>query len=261
MCIRDRSCKQESKSTPADVLPASKAGEQKAPPVNSKPPSGPTGNLNGVVRFTGEIPEMPAIQSGSDPECAKFEQKAETVLVTKERTLRDVVVRIPPGAAPSWVPQKKIRVDQKGCMYRPRVQTAVEGQSIEFANDDKTSHNVHAKFMPLSSRQGTESIVNRGQPAGSPPFNLEVHHSSNVYTLRCDQHAWMRGYVVLSDNPYAAVTTESAETTIANVPVGSYKLQAWHAFYGVKEIEVEVLEGKTTNFEFTYDAATDKPGA
>ena len=146
-------------------------------------------------------------------------------------------------------------------MYRPRVQAAVVGQEIEFKNSDKTSHNIHTKHMPLGARQATETLMNRGQPAGAPDVAMVVQHDSDVYEVRCDQHAWMRGYVVLSDNPYAVVTGKDGGTiTLKDVPVGEYTLQSWHAFYGVKEAKVKVVEGETTEFSFVYDGEKDRPG-
>jgi hypothetical protein len=72
-------------------------------------------------------------------------------------------------------------------------------------------------------------------------------------------HGWMNAYVVLSDNPYHATTGADGTINIANAPVGTYEVQAWHAFYGTKTAQVTVEEGKTAEVEFTYDAEADNP--
>jgi plastocyanin len=231
--------------------------EEVKPPV-PEPPKGPTGTIAGTVKFTGTAPERQKIQNGADPYCARFELTTETVIVNDNQTLRDVLVRVKPGAVPAYTPQKPVVVDQVQCMYRPRVQAAVVGQTLEVRNSDQTTHNIHAWSTKLGSREEMESLFNRGQPKAAPPLTGPILPDIDVYSIRCDQHAWMRGYVVVSDNPYAAVTGADGSFKIDNAPVGSYTLQAWHALYGVKTAEVTVAEGKTAEVSFTFEAK-DKP--
>ena len=99
--------KQSDEAKPAAKIEPTKEAVEKVPPMPSERPEGPTGNLEGKVTFIGSVPEMPKIQSGSDPECAKFTHFAETVLVNPDKTLRDVVVRIAPGSVRDGDQQKK----------------------------------------------------------------------------------------------------------------------------------------------------------
>jgi hypothetical protein len=69
----------------------------------------------------------------------------------------------------------------------------------------------------------------------------------------------MKGYVVVSDHPYFGTSGEDGTFRIEDAPIGTYTLQAWHEFYGVKTAQVTVEEGKTAKVELTYDAAADKP--
>jgi hypothetical protein len=229
------------------------------PKLATAPPEGPTGTIHGIVHFDGKAPEMPLIQNGADVECAKQQIRAETVLVNQNLTLRDVLVRIAPGAAPVWAPDQPVVVDQNGCMFRPRVQGATIGQALEIRNSDHTSHNIHIKMRKLRGSQATETIFNQGQPAGTPPLKTRVLNDADIYELHCDQHSWMIGYIVLADHPYQAVTGVDGSFTIRKAPVGKYKVQAWHALYGIKEQEVTVAEGKTAELEFTFDAVADNP--
>jgi hypothetical protein len=224
-----------------------------------KRPDGPTGTIRGKVAFSGEAPEMPRLQRGADPVCARKEMNAETVVVNDNGTLRDAHVRIARGAVPGWVPEQPVVVDQVDCMYRPRVQGGVVGQALEIRNSDKTSHNVHVRAMMFGRRQAHETIFNRGQPADVLPIRARVE-DEEVIMLKCDQHAWMQGYVVVSDHPYFDTTGEDGSFTIEHAPVGTYELQAWHALYGVKTVEVTVEEGETADVEFGYDAQADGPG-
>jgi hypothetical protein len=225
----------------------------------SRPPAGPTGTITGTVKLTGAPPEMPLLQRGSDGFCARKEMHAETVLTGTGGALVNALVRIEPGAVPAWVPSEPVVVDQVDCMYRPRVQGGVRGQTLEVRNSDGTAHNVNARRLPWGERRDVDTIFNRGQPAGSPPLTGPIR-DGDILKLKCDSHGWMQGYVVVGDNPYFAATGEDGRFAIENAPVGTYTLQSWHEYYGVKTQTVTVNEdGATASVDFTYDAEKDRP--
>jgi hypothetical protein len=243
---------------------ATETAPEEAPPVQagsvpeSAPPPGPTGTISGTVKLTGTPPEMPLLQRGADAFCARVEMHAETVVTGPGGALQNALVRIEPGAVPGWVPSQPVVVDQVDCAYRPRVQGGVRGQTLEVRNSDKTSHNVNARRVPWGERRDAESIFNRGQAAGSPPLSGPIR-DSDILKLKCDSHGWMQGYVVVSDNPYFAASGADGRFTIEKAPVGTYALQTWHEFYGIKTAQVTVKEGETASVDFTYDADKDRP--
>lgn len=251
-------CKEErreaSEAPPEEVPPV----EEAEPKAESAPPPGPTGTISGTVKLTGTAPEMPLLQRGADAFCAGKEMRAETVVTGEGGALENVLVRIEPGAVRGWVPPEPIVVDQVDCMYRPRVQGGVRGQTLEVRNSDKTSHNVHARRVPWGERRDMETVFNRGQTAGSPPLSGPIR-DSDILKLKCDSHGWMQGYVVVSDNPYFASSATGGKFTIEKAPAGTYTLQAWHEFYGIKTAQVTVVEGETATVDFTYDAEKDRP--
>jgi Carboxypeptidase regulatory-like domain len=234
--------------------PAEGADQKKLP---SAPPPGPTGTITGTVKLSGTPPEMPVLQRGSDGFCAKKEMRAETVLVG-DGGLQNALARIEPGAVPGWVPSEPVVVDQVDCMYRPRVQGGVRGQMLEVKNSDQTMHNVNARRLPWGERRDVDSIFNRGQTAGAPPIKDSIS-DADIVKLKCDVHGWMQGYVVVSDNPYFATSDEQGRFTIEKAPVGSYSVQIWHEYYGIKTEKVTVKEGATATVEVTYDAEKDRP--
>lgn len=241
------------------VEAAETANPAPTPTEPSGPPEGPKGTVKGVVHFTGKAPEMPMLPRGSDPVCAKDKMRAEVILVNDNATLANVLVRVAPKTVPGWVPSKPVEINQTKCMYRPRVTGGVVGQKLVIANSDQTAHNVHARDLALGKRQGTDTLWNRQQPPGMQPMESEIQ-DVDVIKLKCDQHAWMSGYVVVSDNGYFAVTGDTGHFEF-QVPAGELTLQAWHEFYGVKETKVTVPEGGTAEVEFTYDATADDPTA
>jgi hypothetical protein len=256
-CKKGRS---EATETPAEEPEATDTAETQPsePAQPAAPPPGPTGTISGTVKLVGTPPEMPLLQRGADPVCAAKEMHAEVVRVGQGGGLENALVRIEPGAVPGWVPATPVVVDQVDCMYRPRVQGGVRGQTLEVRNSDQTSHNVNARRVAWGERRDNETIFNRGQTAGSPPLTGPIR-DADIMKLKCDSHGWMQGYVVVSDNPYFDPTGDDGRFTIERAPAGTYTLQAWHEFYGVKTAQVTVEEGKTAAVDFTYDAEKDRP--
>lgn len=234
------------------------AGDSAAAAPEVKAPPGPKGVIKGSVKFVGSV-QMPVLNRGTDPVCDRTKAKAETILVNDNQTLRNVVVRVKPGTVKPWRPGGTIRVDQLECMYRPRVQPAVAGQKLVIGNGDETAHNVHLRRLELGKRQGVETLWNRQQPKGMKPIEGVVGDHP-VIKLKCDQHGWMSGYIVVSDNGYHTVTGETGAFEL-EVPAGEITLQAWHEFYGVKEQKVTVPEKGSVTVEFTFDHAVDNPTA
>jgi hypothetical protein len=144
-------------------------------------------------------------------------------------------------------------------MYRPRVQGGVRGQTVIVANSDRTTHNVHAREVPLGKRQGIDTIFNRAQPAGvEVSFPLE---EQDVAKLKCDYHGWMQGYIVVSDNPYFGTSDEKGAFALADLPVGKHQIEAWHEYYGIKTAEVTIEEGKEATLEIRFNSAEDAPNS
>ena len=229
----------------------SAAGASGAPP-------GPTGTIRGTIKLAGAPPEMPLLQRGSDAFCAKKEMRAETVLVGAGGGLANALARIAPGAAPAWGPSTPVVVDQTDCMYRPRVQGAVKGQKLVVKNSDGTMHNVNARRLPWGERRDTETLFNRGQPAGSPDLEGAIR-DQDIMKLKCDSHGWMQGYVVVNDHPYHATSGADGTFTIEKAPAGSYEVQVWHEYYGIKTAQVTVADGQAAAVDVTFDAEKDRP--
>lgn len=242
-----------------ETAPAAETGPAEAAPrVPSGPPVGPTGTIRGTVKVTGKTPEMPLLERGADPVCARVEMRAQTILVGPGGGLENALVRIEPGAVPRWLPSTPIVVDQVDCMYKPRVQGAVRGQSLVIRNSDRTFHNVNGRRGAWADRRDTETLFNMGQAAGSPELRQPIG-DADVLKLRCDVHGWMQGFVVVSDNPYFWTTGADGAFAIERAPAGTYDVQVWHEYYGVKSQKVTVKEGETVAVDFTYDAEKDRP--
>ncbi len=256
-CSKSAKEKEPASSETGSAIAVAKVEEAPEEKAKKTAPEGPTGSITGVVTIEGATPEMPLLRRGSDPVCDTGEMRAETIMVADGGLLANVLVRIKPGSVPAWTPAGTVHVDQVNCMYRPRVQGGVRGQKVEVANADATTHNVHARHLPLGRRQGVETIMNRAQPSGvSMSFELG---EEPVAKLKCDYHGWMQGYVVVSDNPYFGVTSKSGAYEIKDVPTGTHTIELWHEYYGLKSTTVTVEEGAAATLDHRYNATSDDP--
>ncbi len=222
------------------VAPAASAGPRKA---KKKAPA--TGTVEGRVRFEGTPPKPAAIPATQDPYCAKKKIADEKVVVTGGM-LRDVYVGLPAGKGGTHsAPSAPVVVDQSGCMYRPRVVGVIAGQKLEIRNNDHTFHNVRGT-------EGEHTLFNHGQPQSFPPVDETASKPGQVLTLRCDIHPWMRGYAVVTDHPYFAVTGADGQFVLKDVPAGTHTIEAWHPELGKQTATVKVVAGKTARVELTF---------
>jgi plastocyanin len=203
------------------------------------------GSIEGMTSFSGTPPKPQKLNRKSDPVCAKKEMNDESVLLSKDgKGLQNVLVRVK-GPAAGTAPTEDVMVDQKDCMYRPRVQGAVEGQKIKVRNEDGTLHNVH-------TYEGTKTLFNQAQPPGSAPIEKALPKTAEQVKLKCDVHPWMIGFVIVNKNPYFAVSKEDGKFEIKDVPAGTYTVEAWHEKFGTKTQQVTVTDGKPTQAKFEF---------
>lgn len=235
----------EESSEPAAAEPA------KAAPAAAEKAAEPAGfgTVTGAVAFSGKAPEAAELPRKSDPVCAAKPMKSNEVIVNANATLKDVLVRITPGSVKGKfaAPADMVQVKQQDCMYAPRIQGAVAGQVVQVENDDKTMHNVH-------TYRGQETILNQGQPAGSPAIKKDsIASEAAVLKFKCDVHPWMEGYLVVTDHPFFQTTGADGAFKLDKVPAGKYTVEAWHSKYGLKTAQVTVEPNKAAEAKFSYD--------
>jgi plastocyanin len=164
--------------------------------------------------------------------CGK-EKDAEDLVVGPQRGVRNVVVWLtnPPAGGGREIPETKVEMDQKGCVFVPHVVIVPVGGTVEFLNSDRLLHNLHSVGKDNPS-------FNRTQPRGRAiPIAFA---KPEIIRINCDLHSWMRGWVVVADHPFYALTSETGEFTLANVPPGTYTLSLWHETLGTTTREVTV---------------------
>src|SRR5947207_889471 len=208
-----------------------------------------TGTIKGVVRLTGKLPGNPIIQMGSDPVCWRMNAGKrilqEYVVATVEGNLANVFVHLQGNVPQTPASTQPVMIDQKGCVFVPRVVGVRVGQTLQIKNSDSFLHNAHG----LS---GKDNSFNVGQPVAGNVFNFKPKNEEVMLHLKCDIHNWMNAYIGVVTNPYFAVSDTTGAFEIDKVPPGTYTLQAWHERFGALTKTITVKAGAATTVDFTY---------
>src|SRR5205823_1995210 len=153
---------------------------------------------------------------------------SDDTLVNPDNTLQNVLVYVKAGLPASTetpAPKTSVKVDQKGCIYSPRLVVAMVNQPIEFTNSDATDHHIQAM-----AEVNKEWMVSQNKGAGA---QIKTFDQVEVGMLViCHLHPLMRMFISVLKNPYYAITGKDGAFTIKGLPAGYYTLEAWHEKLG-----------------------------
>ena len=198
--------------------------------------------LRGVVTFAGAAEQKKLPVTIDQYVCGK-EKQAEDLVVDAKRGVRNAVVwlQTPPPGTTTETTVSKIEMDQKGCVFVPRVVLVPAGGTVDFLNSDRLLHNLHS-----ASRDNPS--FNRTQPKGRViPITFA---KPEIIRVNCDLHSWMRAWVVVTDHPFYAITNDAGEFELPSLPPGKYTLQIWQESLGITSRAVSVgAEGTRVTVE------------
>jgi plastocyanin len=228
------------------------AKEEKSEPDSaSETPAqalGNTGTIVGKITYSGTIPARKAYKIDKDIEtCGKEKLHSEDIIISEtDNGIKNTVIttvtaglRSTPGKSES-TPQ----LDQMGCRFIPHVQVIQTGEILEILNSDGILHNIHT-----FSYQNPH--INKAQPGSERKMEVQFEFPE-VIRVKCDAHSWMDAWIVVTDNPYHAVTDSLGFFRIENVPEGSHTLQFWHETLGKRLRDVSVKSGVESNVRIQY---------
>lgn len=207
------------------------------------------GAIKGHIRVNGKPPGNPVIRMGMDPMCAKLNAGKrpvqEIVAATADGSLANVFVSLQGSFPAAPVPAQPVTIDQRACIYLPRVVGARVGQTLQVRNSDELLHNVHGV-----SAHGNN--FNISQPKAGIVRELPLKNAEIMLRVTCDVHRWMTAFVGVVSHLYFATTGVAGTYAIDNVPAGTHTIQTWHEHYGVVTRTVRVTAGVTIAVDFTY---------
>jgi plastocyanin len=203
--------------------------------------------LSGQILFYGEVPQGKKLNL---PAACAQQHKGEVFsneFIVKQSKVKNVLIRITKGHELLFkpgAPQNEVFLDQKGCIYTPRVVGVRVGQKVTFINSDPLFHNVRSvtnqneRFnvaMPRKDQRETK-IFNK------PEIFLQA---------KCSVHPWMGAYIAIIEHPFFDVTDDEGRFEISNLAPGRYEIEIWHEKFGLQKHEIQIKSGENLikNFE------------
>lgn len=193
------------------------------------------GSLKGRFVIDGEVPKPAPLTVTKDQFCIDSHPIDESIVVGEEGGLANVVVFVRPGRRdkidvhPDYAAQmsKPVVLDNVGCHFLPHVTLVRTGQPMSLRNSDPVGHNtnlgVFNQIIPSGSESQTK--IDRASPLPIP--------------VSCNIHPFMKGFVLVQDHPYMAVSAADGTFQIENLPAGKRDLAYWHELPGpLKNLKV-----------------------
>lgn len=207
--------------------------------------------VSGVVTFDGQAPKRRVVKMDQDAQCVKLHGETkvldENVIVNQDGRVKNAFVYIHKVAGKTFpMPEGPAVLDQKGCMYAPRVQGMRVGQTLKIQNSDPILHNIR-------SLARTNRAFNIAQPKMGMVREKVFKRSELAIKFKCDVHKWMTAYIFVLDHPFFSATDDEGSFTIEGLPPGEYVLHAWHETFGKVKRDITVA-GDVTDANFTFKA-------
>jgi hypothetical protein len=117
-----------------------------------------------------------------------------------------------------------VEVDQKNCEFLPYATALHKDQGIVFKSSDPVGHNVRYS-----------GFVNAAKNIALPPNGSladKLKPERLPMPLNCDIHPWMKGWIMVFDHPFFAITGEDGSFEITGVPAGEQNLVLWQEKVG-----------------------------
>jgi plastocyanin len=202
----------------------------------------------GNISFAGSAPQGKRILLPSA--CAaqfKGPVYSDEVIVNNGQ-LQNVLVRIIKGLEGKTftdIPNTPVVLDQKGCIYHPRVVAARVGQEVVIINSDSIFHNVRS----ISKNNPTFNIP---MAKKDQRISKRFDHAEIFMQAKCSVHPWMGANIAVVDHPYFSISDEKGEFKIQDLPEGKYTIEAWHEVYGTQTQEIEITTQKNDEIKFVF---------
>jgi plastocyanin len=219
------------------ALPVSSMAQYKAGDVKDG------GSISGTVKYKGSAPAPKKLEVSKDKEVCGKTPKVDQSLVVNNGNLANAVVTITDIKSGKKIDAKKVTLDQKGCEYQPHVLAFPAGSTVEILNPDGILHNVH-------SYSKVNSPFNMAQPKFKKNLDVKIDKPEAI-EVKCDVHGWMQGWLVATESPYVAVTDNSGNFKLTDVPPGSYTVEVWHEKLGknTQKVTVKAKEDAKVSFD------------
>lgn len=134
----------------------------------------------------------------------------------------------------------RVTMAQQDTAFVPAVVVVRAGGAVTFPNGDPFFHNVFSYSSALRFDlgrypQGESKSVTFPQPG--------------IVEVFCEVHEFMRGAIVVTENPFHAIVAADGSFRMTGVPAGEHTIAFWHPDHRPLEQRVAVAAGGTTRVE------------
>ena len=195
------------------------------------------GALTGRVRFVGEPPKGEPLAVRKNTDVCGEHKPSQALVVGPSKGVRGAVVALEGVQRGKRAPD--FELDNAKCLFVPHVSAVMAGAKVRIRNSDPVLHNTHG-FLER------QTVFNIALPMKDQAIDVTQRiKKPGVVEVVCDAHTHMRAWIVVRDNPYFAVTDDSGQFRIDEIPPGRYRVTAWH--------EGWVVTGKDKDGRPLYD--------
>lgn len=224
-------------------------------------------DITGKVILSGTPPAEKNINfaDAADPTCSTMAHTVNTTrhyVVGKDNGLANVFIYISKGLEGKTFtpPSTPAEINQEGCMYFPYVTGVMVGQVLKFKNSDPVLHNIHGIPMVEGNSEFNLAQPSQGD-VDDKKWLASITKPEVLVRINCDVHKWMFCYVGVRNDPFFAVTDKDGNFKIADVPPGTYTLNAYHlkATAGTPGVTKEVtVASSPVAVDFTLEVPKPK---
>lgn len=180
-----------------------------------------------------------------------------TVLARDGKPLANAVVVVEPAGGTLPAPPAPVQavISQEKMQFVPAVSVLPVGSRVTFVNQDAWEHHVRgvpAGAATLGAPAAGIELRLAGRVEANSPASAEVTlATSGALQLGCHLHGSMRGFIYVTNSPFAVQTDANGVATMRDVPEGQATVRVWHSD--------QLLEGKPTELTITPVTAVSVP--
>jgi hypothetical protein len=212
------------------------------PPQSGVGPAA-VGDLTGRFVVRGHLPPR-SFNSPVLPRTGRRLKDDSLLVFGNDQTIANVFVYMYPTTAvagqPKYLFESPIGIVISGGRMIPRAVCTQTSQELVIANGDDEASCLRFESGDIA-----------------PDTQIGAHESARVTLARSGSQLpstvdatnvpWLHGLILVSDNPYAAVTDGYGQFTIKNIPVGKWQFAVSHQ--RLAHVANVVLDGKPTKWE------------
>ena len=204
------------------------------------------GTIDGIITLSGTPPSGAMIKVTKNQDYCGTSIPDPAYTVGAGGGLENVIVYLKDITKGKAAPSDPLALVNEHCMFSPRAQGAMVGESVKISSNDPVLHNTHPQNAETNA-----TIYNIALPFKGFSVTKPLPGSPGLIKVKCDAHEWMHAWIMELEHPYYATTGADGHFTIKDVPPGTYTLVAWHEAAGEKSEPVVVAAGQTAKSKIT----------